>query len=86
MTDIKQIAERLSEAQRKALLFAPNDCDWMGRGNLGQFKQSFSAMDRVDLGRPKLTDVATDIGGVFDAQLTPLGKQVRTYLLEKADG
>lgn len=80
--DVATIARGLSEAQRKALLFAPANTDWMGRGNLGRFKLSFAAMDRPDLAKPQLTEVRCDIGGIYDARLTPLGLSVRAHLLE----
>lgn len=83
MTDIAGIVAGLSEAQRRALAYAPDDTGWMGRGNLGGFKASFSAMDRADLGKPQLCEVACDIGGVFDARLTPLGLRVRAAIMQE---
>lgn len=80
MTDIAKIAAGLTKAQRDALVYAPNDIEWMGRGNLGRFKLSFAAMDREDLGKPQLVEVHCDITGVYDARLTPLGLAVREYL------
>lgn len=80
MSEAQRIAAKLTEAQRKALLFAPDDTEWMGRNNLGRCKLSFAAMDRPDLGRPQLCEVRVDIGGVFDARLTPLGLEVRSIL------
>lgn len=78
--DIEAIVKGLSRAQREALLYAPDDCEWMGRGNLSRFKLSFAAMDRPDLGKPQLCEVACDIGGIFDARLVPLGLAVRAHL------
>jgi hypothetical protein len=80
MSDVAEIARGLTKAQRRALIHAPDDCEWMGRGNLGGFKLSFAAMDRPDLGKPQLCEVATDITGIFDARLTPLGLAVRAHL------
>lgn len=78
--DVACIVAKLTKAQREALIYAPADTEWLGRGNLSRFKLSFAAMDRPDLGKPQLCEIACDIGGIFDARLTPLGLAVREHL------
>ena len=83
---IAEIAAKLTPAQKRALLWAPNDTEWMGCYNLGGFKQSYAAMDRADLGKPQLTEVRCDVTGVYDARLTALGQSVAAYLKEQRNG
>jgi len=83
--DIERIAAGLTKTQKAALIYAPDDTEWLGRGNLGKFKLSFAAMDRPDLAKPQLCEVLCDIGGVWDARITPLGLAVRAHLLSNQE-
>ena len=104
MTDIKQIAERLTEAQGRVMIALENNRVIIGRSpiinsvehskrnyrnRLPDFGHRFTSL--CCLADKGLVERGTgwgpvSCGGTAWANITPLGKQVRTYLLEKENG
>lgn len=79
--EARAIARGLTNAQREALLYGPNDTEWWGNENLGRFTRSLNAMERSGLGRPQLTEIRYSPDRLrLDVRLTPLGLAVRNHL------
>lgn len=76
MSDIAAIADGLTEAQRKAIYPGPGNPEY-ARGHVSSMKS---------LGRIGVVDCisAFAINGMRGGHLTPLGRQVRAYLMDKS--
>lgn len=79
--DAAAIAARLSEAQKRALLWLPGDGMW--RGPAGRLGMALTLL--VTMHRPAIAEREWD--GPWDAynyRATPLGQKVRALLREEA--